>query len=516
MHDTRLEPQCGQSLLRNPGATTLIAHLARHRGSHAMDKSLLTLMKSQAYIGGAWVGTPAMPVVDKATGDLIGRVPDMGAVETREAVAAAHAAFPQWSKTLAKDRSRLLRRWYELILESADELALLLTKEQGKPLAEARGEVVYGAAFVELFAEEAKRIYGETIPTHKQDARILVTKEPVGVIAAITPWNFPVAMITRKVSPALAAGCTAVVKPAEDTPLCALALAELAHRAGFPPGVLNVVTARDPVPVGEVLTTDPRVRLVTFTGSTEVGKILMRQAAGTVKKVSLELGGNAPLIVFDDACLDRAVAGAMASKFRNAGQTCVCANRILVQAGVYDEFARRLTAEVEKIKVGPGIEAGVTQGPLINATAIEKVEAHVADAVARGAKVLTGGSRTAMAGNFYAPTVLTGVEPGALITREETFGPIAPLLRFETEEEAIKMANDTPFGLAAYFFTRDLSRAFRISEALEFGIVGVNEGLTSTEMAPFGGIKESGLGREGSHHGIEEFLEMKYTLMGGI
>jgi succinate-semialdehyde dehydrogenase/glutarate-semialdehyde dehydrogenase len=485
-----------------------------------MDKSLLSLLKSQAFVDGRWVdaaGGATFAVADKATGDLIGRVPDMGAVDAEAAVAAAHAAFPAWKRTLAKDRARLLRRWYDLILAHADELALLLTREQGKPLAEARGEVTYGAAFVELYAEEARRIYGETIPTHKADARILVTKEPVGVVAAITPWNFPVAMITRKVSPALAAGCTAVVKPAEATPLCALALAELAQRAGIPPGVFNVITARDPVSVGGVLTGDPRVRLVTFTGSTEVGKLLMRQASSTVKKVALELGGNAPLIVFDDACLDRAVAGAMASKFRNAGQTCVCANRILVQAGVYDEFARRLVSEVERLKVGAGLDADVTIGPLIDATAVEKVEAHVADAVAGGARVLTGGLRpAALTGNYYRPTVLAGVTSGMLITREETFGPVAPLIRFETEEEAIHIANDTPFGLAAYMFTRDLGRAFRVSEALEAGIVGVNEGLTSTELAPFGGVKESGLGREGSHHGIEEFLEMKYTLFGGL
>jgi len=484
-----------------------------------MDQSLTTLLKSQAFIGGAWVAAKSgatFPVVDKASGEIIARVPDMGANDARAAVAAAEAAFKPWSKTLAKERARLLRRWYDLILAHADELALLLTREQGKPLTEARGEVTYGAAFVEFNAEQARRIYGETIPSHKPDARIMVTKEPVGVIAAITPWNFPVAMITRKVSPALAAGCTAVVKPAEDTPLCALALAELALRAGFPPGVFNVITAKDPIAVGEVLTTDPRVRLITFTGSTEVGKILMRQASGTVKKVALELGGNAPLIVFDDADLDRAVAGAMASKFRNAGQTCVCANRILVQDGIYKAFAARMVAAVADLTVGPGIDAGVTIGPLINAAAIEKVEAHVADAVTRGATVLAGGKRHDCPGNFWQPTVLADVAPGMLITREETFGPVAPLIRFSSEEEAIAIANDTPFGLAAYFFTRDLARAFRISEALEFGIIGVNEGLTSTELAPFGGVKESGLGREGSHHGVEEFLEMKYTLIGGL
>jgi succinate-semialdehyde dehydrogenase/glutarate-semialdehyde dehydrogenase len=481
-----------------------------------MDQSLLGLLKSQAYIGGAWIGRPGFDVIDKATGDVIGRVPDLGAQEARDAVAAADAAFGPWSRILAKDRARLLRRWFDLIVAHADELALLLTREQGKPLAEARAEVVYGAAFVEFNAEQARRIYGETIPSHKADARILVTKQPVGVVAAITPWNFPVAMITRKVSPALAAGCTVVVKPAEDTPLCALALAELSQRAGIPPGVFNVVTARDPVAVGEVLTTDPRVRLVTFTGSTEVGKILMRQASGTVKKVALELGGNAPLIVFDDADLDRAVAGAMASKFRNAGQTCVCANRILVQAGIYDAFAARLVAEVAALTVGSGVDDGVTVGPLIGPAAIAKVEAHVADAVAKGARVLAGGARAELPGNYYRPTVLGDVVAGMAIMSEETFGPVAPLVRFETEAEAVAVANDTPFGLAAYVFTRDLGRAFRVSEALEFGIVGVNEGVTSTELAPFGGVKESGLGREGSHHGIEEFLELKHTLIGGL
>ena len=481
-----------------------------------MNKSVNSLLKSQAYIGGAWVGTAKMPVVDKASGEVIGRVPEMGAAETRAAIDAAAKAFKPWSRLTAKERSKLLRRWHDLIIENAEELARLLTKEQGKPLAEARGEVVYGASFVEFFAEEAKRIYGETIPSHKADARIIVQREPIGVIAAITPWNFPVAMITRKVAPALAAGCTAVIKPAEDTPLCALALAALAEQAGFPAGVFNVVTARDPVPVGEVMTSDPRVRLVTFTGSTEVGKILMRQAAGTVKRVALELGGNAPFIVFDDADLDRAVAGAMASKFRNAGQTCVCANRILVQAGVYEAFAAKLAVEVGKLKIGPGLDHGVTLGPLINAAAIQKVEDHVADAVAYGAKVVAGGKRAGASGNFFAPTILTCVTPQMKVAREETFGPVAPLFRFETEEQAIAMANDTPFGLAAYFYTRDLARAFRVGEALEFGIVGINEGLTSTELAPFGGMKESGLGREGSRHGVEEFLEIKYLLVGGL
>jgi succinate-semialdehyde dehydrogenase/glutarate-semialdehyde dehydrogenase len=481
-----------------------------------MDKKVITLLKSQAYIDGAWVGEPTLPVTDKATGEEIARVPALGAAETKKAIEAAHRAFGPWSRRLAKERAQILRRWYELIIEHADELALLLTTEQGKPLAEAKGEILYGAGFVELFAEEAKRIYGETIPTHKADARIVVMKQPVGVVAAITPWNFPNAMITRKVSPALAAGCTVVVKPAEDTPLSALALAELAERAGFPKGVLNIVTAKDPVPVGTEMTSNPLVRMITFTGSTEVGKLLMEQAARTVKRVGMELGGNAPFIVFDDADLDRAVAGALASKFRNAGQTCVCANRFLVQDGIYDAFAEKLGQAVRTLKVGPGTESGVTVGPLINQAAVEKVEAHVADAVAKGAHVVMGGKRAALGGTFYEPTVLTGVTPKMLVSREETFGPVAPLFKFSTEEEAVRMANDTPFGLAAYFFTRDMGRCWRVAEALEYGIVGVNEGLTSTEIAPFGGFKESGIGREGSHHGIEEFVEIKYTLMGGL
>jgi succinate-semialdehyde dehydrogenase/glutarate-semialdehyde dehydrogenase len=481
-----------------------------------MDKSLNTLLKSHAFIDGAWVGEPVTPVFDKATGVEIARVPDLGADDAQLAIDAADRALPAWSKLLAKERAAILRRWYELIIEHADELALLLTREQGKPLPEARGEIIYGANFVELFAEEAKRVYGEIIPTHKADARVLVMKQPIGVVAAITPWNFPSAMITRKVSPALAAGCTVVVKPAEETPLSALALAELAQRAGVPKGVFNIVTTQNPAPVGKALTESPLVRMVTFTGSTEVGKILMRQAASTVKRVGMELGGNAPLIVFDDADIDRAVAGALASKFRNAGQTCVCANRILVQDGVYDTFAQKLTAAVKQLKVGAGTESGVTVGPLINKAALAKVEEHVADALSHGAKAVIGGKSSALGGNFYEPTVLTGVTPAMKVAREETFGPVAPLFRFHTEEEAVRMANDTEFGLAAYFFTRDQGRCWRVAEALEYGIVGVNEGITSTEIAPFGGWKESGIGREGSHHGIEEFLEMKYTLMGGL
>ena len=481
-----------------------------------MDKSMLSLVKTQAFVDGQWMGEPALAVTDKATGEEIARVPDMGAAETREAIDAARRALGPWSRLIAKERARIIRRWFDLIIEHADELALILTREQGKPLAEAKGEILYGAGFVEFFAEEAKRVYGETVPSPKADARIVVIKQPIGVVAAITPWNFPSAMITRKVTPALAAGCTVVVKPAEDTPLSALALAALAEQAGFPPGTLNIVTARNPAPVGEELTTNPHVRMVTFTGSTEVGRILMRQAAGTIKKVGLELGGNAPFIVFDDADLDRAVAGAIASKYRNAGQTCICANRIFVQAGVYDAFAEKLAAEVAKLKVGAGTEAGVTQGPLINADAIAKVEDHVADAVAKGARVVLGGKRHALGRTFYEPTILTGVTPDMKVAREETFGPVAPLFRFDTEADVIAMANDTPFGLAAYFYARDLGRVWRLAEALEFGMVGINEGVISTELAPFGGVKQSGVGREGSRHGLEEFLELKYLMMGGL
>ncbi|MDX2288711.1 MAG: NAD-dependent succinate-semialdehyde dehydrogenase [Hyphomicrobiaceae bacterium] len=481
-----------------------------------MDNSSLDLLRSHAYIGGAWTGVPTMPVLDKATGIEITRVPDLGSDETRMAIAAAHAALPGWSGLLAKERSVILRRWYDLIHAHADDLALILTREQGKPLKEAKGEILYGAAFVEWFAEEAKRVSGETIATHKADARVLVIKQPVGVVAAITPWNFPNAMITRKVTPALAAGCTVVVKPAEDTPLSALALAVLAEAAGVPKGVLNVITTSDPARVGRELTGSPLVRAITFTGSTEVGKLLMAQAAATIKKVGLELGGNAPFIVFDDADLDKAVAGAMASKYRNAGQTCVCANRLYVQAGVYDEFAAKLAAAAAALTVGPGTEPGVDVGPLINLDALKKVEEHVADAVAKGARVLTGGRPHSNGGTYYMPTVLADVTAGMRVANEETFGPVAPLFRFGTEADVIKAANDTRFGLAAYFYARDIGRVWRVAEALEFGMVGVNEGVISTEVAPFGGVKESGLGREGSRHGIEEFLEMKYILMGGL
>ncbi|MCB1441412.1 MAG: NAD-dependent succinate-semialdehyde dehydrogenase [Methyloceanibacter sp.] len=474
-----------------------------------------TLIKDQCLVGGAWVGTPSLDVLNPATGAVVGRVPDLGAEETRAAIEAADAAFPAWSGLLAKERGAILRRWYDLQREHAEDLARLMTAEQGKPLAEARAEVDYGSAFTEFYSEEAKRVVGEIIPTPRQSGRVLVLKQPVGVVGAITPWNFPLAMITRKISPALAAGCTVVVKPAPETPLSALALAELAVRAGFPPGVINVVTG-DAEKIGGELTSNPQVRMITFTGSTEVGKLLMRQSAGTVKKLSLELGGNAPFIVFDDADLDAAVAGAMASKFRNSGQTCVSANRILVQSGIYDRFAGKLAEAVSNLKVGDGMEEGVAQGPLINEAGLQKVEAHVADALEQGAKAVLGGTPHALGGTFFQPTVLTDVSPSMLIAREETFGPVAALFRFADDAEAIAMANDTPFGLAAYFYTRDLARAWRVAEALDYGMIGINEGMISTELAPFGGVKESGQGREGSHHGIEEFLELKYVMMGGL
>jgi succinate-semialdehyde dehydrogenase / glutarate-semialdehyde dehydrogenase len=480
-----------------------------------MDKRVITLLKRQNYIDGQWVGEPALPVTNPATGEEIAKVPLTDTKGAKAAIAAAERAFPVWSKMLAKERSNILRRWFNLMIEHADEIALLMTMEQGKPLAEAKGEVMYAASFIEFFAEEAKRINGETIPTFKSDARVVCIKQPVGVVAAITPWNFPAAMITRKVGPALAVGCTVVCKPASETPLTALALAELGERAGIPKGVFNVITGKASV-IGAELTSNPVVRMLTFTGSTEIGKVLIEQCAKTVKKVGMELGGNAPFIVFDDADLDKAVAGAMASKYRNAGQTCVCANRIYVQDGVYDKFAEKLAAEVKKLKVGDGTEAGVTTGPLINKAAVEKVEEHIADATAKGAKVILGGKRHKLGGSFFEPTVLTGVTSDMKVAREETFGPVAPLFRFKTEEEAIKLANDTEFGLAAYFYSRDVGRVWRVGEGLEYGIVGINEGIISSEVVPFGGVKESGLGREGSHHGVEEFVELKYMLMGGV
>ena len=479
------------------------------------------LLRTQGCIDGAWVGADSgarFPVTDPASGALLAEVADMGVAETRRAIAAAERALPAWRARTAKDRAAILRRWFELILAHADDLALLMTAEQGKPLAEARGEVVYGASFVEWFAEEGKRVYGDLIPSWMPDRRVLVMKQPIGVCAAITPWNFPIAMITRKVSPALAAGCTVVAKPAEATPLSALALAELAQRAGFPPGVLNLVlgSAAQAPDIGLELCSNPTVRKLSFTGSTEVGRILMRQSADTVKKLSLELGGNAPFIVFDDADLDAAVEGAIASKYRNAGQTCVCANRIYVQDGVHDVFAAKLAQKVAQLRVGPGVDPDVQVGPLIEEAALQKVEAHIADAIVQGAQLMTGGRRHARGGLFFEPTILAGVTQSMRIAREETFGPVAPLFRFTTEEEAIAMANATEFGLAAYFYARDVGRIFRVAEALETGMVCVNSGLLSTEVAPFGGVKQSGLGREGSRYGIDDYLEIKYLCLAGL
>lgn len=477
-----------------------------------------SLFRQACLVDGKWVEAASgktLPVRNPATGEVLGTVPAFGAAETRAAIEAAHRAFPAWRALTAKERAAMLRRLYELMLANADDLALIMTSEQGKPLAEAKGEVLYAAAFVEWFAEEGKRAYGEMIPTNAKGRRILVMKEPVGVFAAITPWNFPAAMITRKCAPGLAVGCTGVVRPASQTPFTALAIGVLAERAGIPAGVLNIVTG----PSGEVgaeLTHSPLVHKVSFTGSTEVGKVILAQCASTVKRVSMELGGNAPFIVFDDADLDAAVAGALASKYRNTGQTCVCANRILVQEGVYEAFAQKFAEAARAMKVGPGVEPGVVQGPLINEDAVRKVEEHIADAVAQGARVLTGGKRHALGGTFFEPTVLADVPPSARIFREETFGPVAPLFKFRTEEEAIRLANDTPYGLAAYFYARDVGRIMRVAEALEYGIIGVNEGIISTEVAPFGGYKESGLGREGAHHGLEEYLEVKYVALGGI
>jgi succinate-semialdehyde dehydrogenase / glutarate-semialdehyde dehydrogenase len=474
-----------------------------------------SLLVERCYVGGAWTGEPATPVINPATGETIAKVPRFGAKGATEAVETAEKAFPAWARKTAKERSAILRRWFELVIANKDDIALIMTSEQGKPLAEAKGEVEYAASFIEFYAEEAKRVYGETIPSHRADARIMVIRQPVGVVAAITPWNFPAAMITRKVSPALAAGCSAVVKPAGETPLTALALGVLAERAGMPAGVLNLITGKS-AEIGEVLTSHPAVRFVGFTGSTEVGKILMRQAASTVKKVGLELGGNAPFIVFDDADLDAAVEGAIVSKFRNMGQTCVCANRIYAQEGIYDDFVSRLAKKVMDLKVGNGVEVGVVQGPLINMDAVEKVEHHIADAVGQGARVVVGGKRHPLGRSFFEPTVLANVTTKMLITQEETFGPVAPVYRFKDEAEAVAQANATPFGLAAYFYARDLGRVFRVAEGLEYGMVGINTGAISTELAPFGGVKESGIGREGSRHGIEEFTEIKYMLLAGL
>ena len=470
------------------------------------------LLRSDNLIGGDWVGADdgtRLEVINPADGNILAEVPNCGAVETHRAIAAANAAWPAWQALTAKQRARVLQAWFRLIVDNADDLAQLITAECGKPLSEARGETIYGASFVEWFAEEGKRTYGESIPSPVRGQRLLVVKQAIGVCAAITPWNFPLAMITRKVAPALAAGCAVVVKPAESTPLTALALAVLAEQAGLPAGVLNVLTGR-PAEIGDVLCASPIVRKLSFTGSTAVGRRLMAQCAPTIKKLSLELGGNAPFIVFDDANLETAVDGAIAAKYRNTGQTCVCANRFLVQSGIYDTFAARFAEKTRALKVGPGDEAGVVQGPLINAAGLAKVEAHVADAIDKGARVLCGGGRHERGGNFFQPTVLADVTPAMRIAREETFGPVAPLFRFTTEAEAIAMANDTEFGLAAYFYSRDMGRCWRVGEALEYGMVGINTGLISNEVAPFGGIKQSGIGREGSKYGIEEYLETKY------
>jgi succinate-semialdehyde dehydrogenase/glutarate-semialdehyde dehydrogenase len=476
------------------------------------------LLKQKCYVNGAWTDADdgrTLPVTNPATGDEIGTVPRMGAAEARRAVEAATAAWPAWRARTAKERGAVLRRWFELMLANQEDLAILMTAEQGKPLSESRGEIAYAASFIEWFAEEGKRIYGDTIPGHARDKRILVLKQPIGVVAAITPWNFPSAMITRKAGPALAAGCPLVLKPASATPFSALALAELGERAGIPPGVFNVITGGSG-PIGKELTSSPAVRKVTFTGSTEIGKLLMEQCASTVKKVSLELGGNAPFIVFDDADLDEAVAGAIASKYRNTGQTCVCTNRFLVQDRVYAAFAGKLAEAAARLKVGDGLRTDTQQGPLIDEAAARKVEEHIADALAKGGRVMTGGKRHALGGTFFEPTVIADATDDMTMAHEETFGPVAPLFRFRTEEEAIRAANDTRYGLAAYLYTRDLARSWRVSEALEYGIVGLNTGLVSTEVAPFGGVKESGLGREGSKYGIEDFLEVKYLCVGGI
>ena len=476
------------------------------------------LLRDRCYVDGAWVEADSgrrFDVDNPGDGSVVGSVPDMGAAEARRAIEAAERALPAWRALPAKERSRIVRKWHDLILANADDLALILTTEQGKPLAEAKGEILYGASFVEWFAEEGKRVYGDTIPSPTNDRRLLVLKQPIGVCAAITPWNFPSAMITRKLAPGLAVGCTFVLKPAEQTPFSALALAELAERAGFPKGVINMVTGDAPS-IGKEMCANPVVRKVTFTGSTEVGRILMRQSADTIKKLSLELGGNAPFIVFDDADLDAAADGAMASKYRNAGQTCVCANRIYVQEGVYDAFAQKLAERLAKLKVGKGTDAGVTLGPLIDAQGLAKVEEHVADAVAKGAKVVVGGKRSALGGRFYEPTLLTGVTPEMKVSREETFGPVAPLFRFRDEADALRLANATEFGLAGYFYSRDVGRIFRVAEGMETGMVGVNVGNFSNEVAPFGGVKQSGLGREGSKYGVEDFLEIKYVCLGGI
>ena len=477
-----------------------------------------SLFRQTAWLGGQWVGADSgatFNVRNPSSGETIAQVPMMGRAETERAIAAAASAQKEWRVLAAKERSALLKKWFALIMQHQEDLAHILTAEQGKPLAEARGEIAYGASFIEWFAEEAKRVYGETIPSPLNDRRLVVLKQPIGVTAAITPWNFPTAMITRKAAPALAAGCSMIVKPAEQTPLSALALAVLAEEAGIPGGVLQVLTG-DAREIGAAICASPVVTKLSFTGSTEVGRILMRQSADTIKKLSLELGGNAPFVVFDDADLDAAVEGAIASKYRNAGQTCVCANRLFVQDGVFDDFARKLAARVTQLQVGDGLSAGVTQGPLIDEAALAKVESHVADAIAKGAQLVAGGKRHALGGTYFEPTVLTDVSPDSMIFREETFGPVAPLFRFRTDDEVIELANRTEFGLASYFYSRDIGRIWRVAEALEYGMVGVNTGIISNEVAPFGGVKQSGLGREGSHHGIDEYLEIKYVAMAGL
>ncbi len=477
-----------------------------------------SLWKERGFVGGQWIAADSgltTEIRNPASGAVLGTVPDMGAAETRRAIDAAHAALPGWSKKTAAERARLMRAWFDLMLANLEDLALIMTAEQGKPLAESRGEIAYAASFIEWFAEEGKRLYGDIIPGHQTDKRIMVLRQPVGVVAAITPWNFPAAMITRKAGPALGAGCPIVIKPAPQTPYSALAMAELARRAGIPDGVVNVVTG-DAVAIGGEFTGNEKVRKLSFTGSTAVGKLLMAQCAKSIKKVSLELGGNAPFIVLDDADLDAAVAGAIQSKYRNTGQTCVCANRFIVQSQVYEAFAAKLTEAVKKLRVGDGLKGETDQGPLIDAKALAKVENHIADARAKGATVVTGGARHALGGTFYQPTVLTNVSKEMILAREETFGPVAPLFKVDTEQQAVRLANDTEFGLAAYLYTRDLARSWRVTEALEYGIVGLNTGLISTEVAPFGGMKESGLGREGSKYGILEFTELKYVCVGGI
>jgi succinate-semialdehyde dehydrogenase/glutarate-semialdehyde dehydrogenase len=476
------------------------------------------LLRSHCYIDGKWVpadGGATIPVENPATGEVLTTIPRMGAAETARAIDAADRALADWRGRTAKERATILRRWFDLMMANQEDLAVLMTAEQGKPLAESRGEIAYAASFIEWFAEEGKRIYGDTIPTFRRDARIMVLKEPIGVCAAITPWNFPAAMITRKAGPALAAGCTMVLKPASQTPLSALALAELADRAGIPAGVFSVVTGQASA-IGDELCANPKVRKLSFTGSTEIGKQLMAKCAATVKKTSMELGGNAPFIVFDDADLDAAVDGAIASKFRNTGQTCVCANRLLVQDGVYDAFAQKLAAKVQALRVGDGLKGATDQGPLIDMKAVAKVEEHIADAVGKGARIVVGGKRHALGGSFFEPTIVADVTPAMAVAKEETFGPLAPLFRFKTEAEAIRMANDTEFGLAAYFYSRDVGRIFRVAEQVEYGIVGINSGIISTEVAPFGGVKESGTGREGSKYGIEDYLEIKYLLIAGL